>query len=253
MTDFNEGVELDELQPLAEQADPTPAATAPRASVPPVFAGTGCVSPAFNPAAQKEYYRFFFAGMVMLLGCLMPFGPDYAGVGYKTLGGAFYTLIAVGMLWSWWGAIATNKFSSNELKWVALATIPFVLQLLGLVKAFEAPAVAEWIARHEAGQAGPIAKNWGELFGALPAVFTGSDADSAMTVSNFFRAYGSGRVVLFFGALLAEVFLVMALVGGVSEVNAQKKAKVAEARARRGGGDGDGDAEGKKKGRGRRR
>jgi hypothetical protein len=232
-------LELDELQPMA--AAPADAGEPMRAAMP-----AGCIAPAFNPAADKEYYRFFFCGMIMLLGCLMPFGPEAGSAGYKSLGGAVYTLIALGMLWSWWGAIATNRFSGQNLKWVLLAVVPLLRELLGLMNAFEAPAVADFIAADQ----GPIAKTWGELFAAMPQALLASDADASRTVSNFFHNYGAGRIVVFFGALLAEVVFVLAIFSGAKEVQAQKKAKQAERSAARADGASGGGGD---KGRGRRR
>ncbi len=160
MTDENleelpELVPLDEdqaspsLDPASAGADPATAASvspstplpgAPGATaVSPVGAPRGAVpvlpAPAFNPGVDKEYYRFLFAGVIMLLGCMMPFGPEWEMAGYKTLGGAFCTLVSLGMVWTWWGAIGSARFGGQNLKWVGLALVVFILQLMNLLRA----------------------------------------------------------------------------------------------------------------------
>lgn len=178
-------------------------------------------APAFNPNADKEYYRFLFAGVLMLLGCLMPWGPEWSMAGYKTLSGAFFTLIAIGMIWSWWGAIATNRFSGSNLKWVGLSVVPLIVTIFNLIGAFEAPAVVDM---REAGAAMP--EGWGEFFsslsGSIPIM--GGEEEAGEKVSNFLRAFGGGQIVLFFGALYAELAFLLAVMGGAKHAKAQKSA-----------------------------
>lgn len=209
--------ELQELEPMSDLPADSPgseSAPAPRAAVPVLPA------PAFNPAADKEYYRFLFAGLVMFIGCMMPFGPDWTMNGYKTLSGALFTLIAVGMIWSWWGAIATGRFSGKNLKWVGLAVIPLVVQLMNLIGAFDEPAVRAAI---DGGQ--PIVQSWSEFFEAF---FDVKNQEAQLRAGNFVRNFGSGRIVLFLGALLAEVFMLLAVFGGAKAAKAQKAQRTAQ-------------------------
>ena len=235
MTDPGDIPELDELEPL-EEADAQPTPEGEKAAPPSVADRTlallsaGLAPPANNPNAEKEYYRFLFAGVVMFLGCMMPFGPEWGMSGYKTFGGAIYTLISIGMIWSWWGAIHRNRFSGTNLKWVLLALLPFFMQLVDLIFAFEQPAVID--AKNMATIAeGRCAQNWGDVFGNLFGMIRGTAGGHE--ASNFFRAFGPGKVVLFVGALLAEVAFMRAIVGGAKAAKAQKKARQAGTAGRR--------------------
>ncbi|MCC6670264.1 MAG: hypothetical protein IT458_04335 [Planctomycetes bacterium] len=211
--------DLEELQPLDEGA-----ASAPGAPQPPSVAEatlmvlrSGLPTPAFNPRAEKPFYRFLFAGVVMLLGCMMPFGPEWEMAGYKTISGALFTLISLGIVWSWWSAIHTTRFTLANLKWVLFALIPFVVELMNLIRAFDEPAVKDWIA-----QKGPtMPKDWADLMESLKGF---RDPTNGEKIGNFVRAFGSGKIVLMFGALLAEIFLVSAVMGGVKAGKAQKAA-----------------------------
>lgn len=220
--------DMPELEPMEEAAAaPEAAATAP-AQRPKGL--PGLAPPAFNPTADKEYYRFFFAGVVMFLGCMMPFGPEWDMNGYKTLSGAFFTLISLGMIWSWWSAIHTARFSGSNLKWVGLALLPFLIQVLNLIGAFDEPAVRDWIADESRN----MPSNWDELMSALGSINT---PEGSERFGNFVRAFGAGKIVLLFGSLLAEIFMIMAVMGGAKTAKAQKAAKMAE-RSSRGGGKG---------------
>jgi len=228
-----ETADIPELEPMAA-ATPTSAPQpvkiaipGPRASVP------GLAPPAFHPSADKEYYRFLLAGVIMFIGCLMPFGPEWGMSGYKTLSGAFFMLIAIGMIWSWWGAIHTARFSGRNLRWVALCIIPLVVELLNLVGAFNEPAVHDLVvaqssalaANPEARVAVPIATSWGEVFDGM---MSPKDPVATGKVGNFFRAFGTGKLVVFLGALLAELFMILAVFGGAKTAKAQKAAKASE-------------------------
>lgn len=235
MTDPGDIPELDELEPL-EDADAQPTAEGEQAAPPSIADRTlallsaGLAPPANNPRAEKEYYRFLFAGVVMFLGCMMPFGPEWGMSGYKTLGGALYTLISIGMIWSWWGAIHRNRFSGTNLKWVLLALIPFFMQLVDLIYAFETqPAVRDAMAKATLAE-GRCAGSWGDVFGNLLGMINGTTGGHE--ASNFFRAFGPGKVVLFFGALLAEIAFMRAILGGAKAAKAQKKARQAGAARR---------------------
>lgn len=225
--------ELQELEPADEPAT-TADGIAPNGDVPVVARPSGGIlgAPAFNPAADKEYYRFLFAGVVMLLGCLMPWGPEWEMAGYKTLSGAFFTLIAVGMIWSWWGAIATARFSGSNLKWVGLSMIPLIVSLFNIIGAFESPAVVDMASR---GKIMP--EGWGEFFGSIQKtipIMGASDADeAALKMSNFLRAFGGGQIVLFFGALYAEFAMVLAIMGGAKAAKEQKAARAQAGASRR--------------------
>jgi len=208
--------ELQELEPLEEAP---PAGPEPGLQPPPApRAAPGLPAPAFNPTADKEYYRFLLAGVVMFIGCMMPFGPDWTMNGFKTLSGALFTVIAVGMVWSWWGAIASGRFSGKNLKWVGLCMLPLIIEVMNLINAFDAPAV---IAMKASGA--PMPDDIGGFFGA----FFDMSREGQVKADNFVRAFGSGKIVLLLGALYAEIAMLMAVFGGVKAGKAQKKQRSA--------------------------
>ncbi len=243
--------ELQELEPMpdAPQPEPTPppAAAAPAGGPPPgmppqqgqpMRSGAVLGAPGFNPNADKEYYRFLMSGVVMFLGCMMPWGPEWSMAGYKTLSGALFTLIAIGMIWSWWGAIATARFSGANLKWVGLSLIPFIACLQAILTAFSSAAVTDFV---DAGKAMP--EGWGEFFSAMfdSLPLFGGDEVAGEKVSNFLRAFGGGQIVVFFGALYAEFAFFLAIMGGAKHAKKQKAEAAASGRgARRSGGGGGG-------------
>ena len=219
MSETGDTSQLEDLEPL-----PAPGAGAPAAM--PVALTGGMPAPAYNPAADREYYRFLFAGVVMLLGCLMPFGPAMAFVGYKTARGALTLLIAVGIVWSAWASIHHRRMIKGLLRWVTLALLPLVLGVVDLLLAFrDGGAVAAWV--RAAGPEHSIG-SWDELFGQLGNVLAPGDQ-----VGEFIRHFGSGRLVVFAGALLAEAFMVLAIFGGARKLQEQKAERRAAASARR--------------------
>ncbi len=210
---------LEILEPFEEAAPAGAAAGMPAMPGPTGPQAPGLPAPAFNPSADKEYYRFMFAGVIMFVGCMMPFGPEWDMAGYKTLVGAFGLIVSIGMIWTWWAAIHTAKFSGKNLKWVGLAFIVFLLQVLSLMTAFEQPAIANWDT-----SIGPIAKDWAEVFSGFARP---TDTELFAPSSNFFRAYGTGKIVLLIGSFLAEFYMIMAIFGGAKAAKTQKAAKVA--------------------------
>lgn len=201
--------QLDELEPLEDG----PLAAAPMMAAGP--APGGLPAPAYNPTADKEYYRFLFAGVVMFIGCMMPFGPQWQMAGYQTLRGALFLVIALGIIWSSWASISNRRMIKGLLRWVFLAMIPMALGIVDMIVAFrEGTAVHDWILL-----VGPEAaiENWGEFFDNIGNVLAPGDQ-----VGEFVRYYGSGRLVVFVGAVLAEVFMIMAVVGGAKKISQQK-------------------------------
>ena len=116
MTD-NDLASLEPLEPLAGAAP----AAAPQDPMAAQRAGLG--APAFNMyCADASMYRFLFAGVVMFVGCMMPLSAELSRAGYQTVSGGFYLLIAIALIWSWWGSIANNRASG--VKWVLAASLP---------------------------------------------------------------------------------------------------------------------------------
>lgn len=210
--------QLEELQPLDEMSE---------ASVPQPGAAMGGIlpAPAYHPMADKEYYRFLFAGVVMLIGCLMPFGPRPVA-GYMTVRGAVFLIIALGVVWSSWASIANRRMIKGLLRWVMLAMVPFAVGLIDVLKAFdEGTAVYAW--NQVVGEGEGIA-SWGEFFGEL-----GSAMQPGDKVGEFLMHFGPGRMMVFFGAFLAEFFMVMAVFGGAKKMKEQKAERRASAGSRK--------------------
>ena len=231
-----------ELEPLEESAmDPAPAAPAPAAgaSAMPVSMA-GMPAPAFGMRAQKEYYRFLFAGVLMFLGCMMPFGPELDQAGYKSLGGACFTVISLGIVWSSWIAITHGRFDLSTMRWLTLAVIPLWSTVWHLVKIFDEPAVKAYIAQTKAAHAVSTSGNklivvdsWAK-FGEYLAHF--KTPEYSEQVDNFLRAYGSGKIVLMIGSLLAVVYFLMGVMSGMKAGKAQKAAAESARAARKPGG-----------------
>ena len=227
--------ELEDLEPLEEAAvieQTTVVAGSPAAAEAALGGTRGLPPPALSMTAHREYYRFLFGGVVIVLGCLMPFGPEWEQAGYKTLSGALFMLIGIGMVWSMWGAIHTGRFA---MKWILLATLPFLIELLNLIFAFKEPAVAAWV---EAAKVNPdfhMPADWPDVFARIGGSFRigAKDPSNAAAVDNFFRAFGTGKLVVLLGALWTEVWLMLAIFGGVKAAKQQKGARSSAAAERR--------------------
>lgn len=213
---------LDELEPLEEIQE---GAVAAGASVMPVQINGGMPAPAYNPSADKEYYRFLFAGLLIVLGCLMPFGPSPVA-GYMSIRGAVFLVIGLGIIWSSWASIHHRRMVKGMLRWVFLAAIPFAVGIVDLLVAFnEGTAVARWIASQPEGQR---MTGWGDFFGGLGQILYPGDQ-----VGEFIRNFGPGRLMTFLGGTLAEVFMIMAIMGGAKKIKEQKAERRASAGSRR--------------------
>lgn len=249
--------ELQELEPLDEQPKPAPAGrgAAPAGAPMAVAAGGSPVlgAPAYNPAAGKEYFRFLFAGVFLFIGCMMPWGPHATeSVGYHSVGGAISLFIAIGLIWTWWGSIAFNRFRGGALLWVVAALIPLFAQVLELMNRpgeIQVPAIE---VNEETGTktlTGEFTEKGdygiGDFFGDYMDFQT---QVSQVRAQEFLRQFGAGRLVVFLGALWAEIAMLMAIMGGAKEAKNQKKAAVASRSAKTGG-----DAGGSAKGGARKR
>ena len=230
--DMSNSGDLPEMESMESTPDagavsePVATAPTPGAATPPPapmqVALSGMPAPAFGLRAQKEYYRFFFAGLIMFLGCLMPFGPEAELVGYKTLGGALFTLISLGIMWSSWIAITHGRFNMSNLRWLLCAFIPLTVMIYHLVMIFDEPAVQGYIAAN-AGDPSVI-QSWTELWDRVIHFRTTSFSNN---VDNFVRAYGTGKIVLMFGSLYAILLFFKGVGSGVKAGKAQKKASAA--------------------------
>lgn len=222
MTD-NDLASLEPLEPLTA----APAAAAQQDPMAAQRAGLG--APAFNMyCTDKAMYRFLFAGVVILVGCMMPVSAELSRSGMQTVSGGFYTLIAVALIWSWWGSIANNR--ATGVKWVLAAAIPLIAGVWYAV-AFD-PAAAHEAARAHGWLSADItySESIGALFGDIVSAL-GKDAEAAVRCEGFWRLYGPGNLFIMLGGLLAELGMVFGLTGGMKQnkqAAQEKRAKAAE-------------------------
>lgn len=217
--------DMPELEPLEEvaAAPSVDAQGATPVSLP------GMPAPVFGMRAPKEYYRFFFAGLLIVLGCLMPWGPQMDLVGWKTVSGGVCMIIGLMICWTSWVAIAHSRFGLNNMTWLILAVIPLIGQILNLVNAFELPAVKAYITSALQGpNAEYVIDSWGDLFKNLRGYIKKDVRGDE--IANFFRNYGSGKFFVLVGSVLAEVLFLMSLVTGAKR-GAQQKAQKEAARS----------------------
>jgi hypothetical protein len=195
----------------------------PRAGLPP---------PAWSATCRDAVpYRLLMCGVLMVIGCVMPFGADLQLAGYKTMGGAFFLFVGIGMVWTWWAAIHDNRTNGASVKWLLLCLVPLVTQVMDLI-AYD-PVEALSAAKLAGGIAGnaETCASWGVMFHQLGLALSGMEdaAVAAARVENFFRCFGSGRVFVLLGAALAVVFFGMGRVGSSRPAEAQRPLRAAAA------------------------
>jgi hypothetical protein len=123
----------------------------------------------FNPYCRdKSFYKFLFAGVVMFarLHDAVQRRPPRAG--YQTMSGGFYTLIAAGMIWSWWGRSPTTARAG--LKWLLFAAIPLIAQRHEPGRVSTRPTPRRWPPRAAGCTTARWLKysgSWKELFGDM--------------------------------------------------------------------------------------
>lgn len=228
MTDTSTPGELEPLAPLepldtgaAEVAGPgTDEATL-------MALRSGLGAPAFNPYCRdKSYYKFLFAGVLMIVGTMMPFSANTNVAGYQTMSGGFFLLIGIGMVWTWWGAIQNNRSTAASLKWLLLSALPLISGIMALV-AFD-PEAALKVAQ-EQGHVRPdaIISTWSTLFGeTITAARPGEGAvEPAIKVSTFWTVFGPGKFFVMLGGLLAELGFLGGILGGAKQNKQLKQQK----------------------------
>lgn len=176
---------------------------------------TGMPAPFFNVNAPKEYYRFLFGGILLVIGCLMPFDADWAHVGYKSTAGACCLLIGLGVVWSAWAAISTGMF---RMKWVLLAFLPMVWSLIHLITDGPFTSIA-----------GSAEFGWKQFF----ELWTDKNAEGRFRqMGNFLQHMGPGKIFICLGALMVEYTFIMGFFGGVKKMKEQKGQRPPSSRRR---------------------
>ena len=228
MTDTGSASDLASLEPL-EPLDGS--AQAAVADDPLASQRGGLPAPGFNLYCRdKSFYRFLFAGVIILVGCLMPFTAELSRAGYQTMSGGFFTLIAIGMIWSWWGSIANNR--PMGVKWLLFAMVPLISTIWTMATfdpaaAFEAARAANWVSADM-----PYSAGWSEMFRDMFSTLA-KNQEAPRKVENFWRLFGPGVFFVFLGALIAEVGFVLGVVGGARQNKQEQKAKQMAAAERR--------------------
>lgn len=226
MTDPAQPAELASLEPLEPLETGTASAAAGGGDDVLVQLTRGGLAPAFNPYCRDQaFYRFLFAGVMIVLGCLMPFTADASRAGYQYMSGGFYALIGIALIWSWWGAIAHNR--PKGVFWVGMCFVPLLAIVMNLV-AFDPMA-----ARATAIEMGWLkdlpatmpSASLGEMFADIGGALA-KKAEPAAKVEYFWRLFGPGQLFVFLGALLAEFAFIGGIVGGAKKNSAEKKAKM---------------------------
>ena len=239
MTDTGNELPLQELEPLDPAAGVAPEAieAAVASQMQSMSAGpsAGLPSPAFNPrCTDKSSYKFLMCGVLMLLGCTMPFSADLDLAGYKTISGAFFTFIAIGMVWTWWSAIHHNRATSSSLKWIGLCMFPLLTQTMNLINFDAAAASLQALSMKWVEGLPELEKGYGigRLFADM-GTGLGKDVDTAPAAAArcemFFRSFGTGRFFVFLGAFLTEIYFILGIVGGAKKNKEQKAARQAQA------------------------
>jgi hypothetical protein len=190
----------------------------------------GLGAPAFNMyCADASMYRFLFAGVVMFVGCMMPFSAELGRAGYQSLAGGFYLLIATALIWSWWGSIANNRASG--VKWVLAASLPLIITIMKLV-AFD--ATAEFEVASKLGWVNSEMTYSASLSEALGDMWKGRQLpDAAMKADGYWRLMGPGNVFILLGSVIAEAGLIFGLTGGMKQNKKAKQEKRAQAAERK--------------------
>jgi hypothetical protein len=236
MTDSGNLPELANLEPLepldAGGATGQPGATADAAAM---ALRASLPAPAFNPFCRDQtFYRFLFAGVLIVLGCLMPFGVDYQQVGYKTMSGAIYLVLGVAMVWTWWGAIHNNRSTTASLKWLLLCVVPLVAGIMSLVGYNPEEALAS-AQQHGFLPGDAQVSTWKTLVGDL---FTAGRPSSeaplaAMKAENFWRLFGTGKLLAMFGGLIAMMGFFGGIMGGAKKNKQDRQSKMMAAAERK--------------------
>jgi hypothetical protein len=235
MTDAANDNPREELEPLDPAAGVAPGAieAAVAAQMQNMSAqgpSAGLPSPAYNPrCTDKSSYKFLMCGVLMLLGCMMPFSANTEIAGYQTMSGAFFTFISIGMVWTWWSAIHHARTTSSSLKWIGLCMFPLLAQLMNLVN-YDAHKC--YVAATEGGWAmdlPSLAEAYGlkQLFADMGTALgkSGEAADAAGRCEAYFRCFGTGRFLLFLGALLTEVYFILGIVGALADPGRSPRAR----------------------------
>ncbi|MBZ0151431.1 MAG: hypothetical protein K8J09_07850, partial [Planctomycetes bacterium] len=230
MTDPGTAGDLASLEPLEPLDGGAPMGGQPSED-PLQHMRAGLPAPAFNLYCRdKSFYKFLFAGVLMFVGCMMPFSAELARAGYQSIAGGFYLVIAIAMIWSWWGSIANNRPSG--LKWLMFAALPLIAVLWNLVTFDAAAAHTQALAMGWLPTGITHSDSFGAMFKDVFSALAKSQ-EAADRASGFWRLFGPGQLFVGLGALLAELGFIGGIVGGAKKNKSDMKAKMMAAAERK--------------------
>jgi hypothetical protein len=222
--------DLSTLEPL----EPLDAAAPASAEDPLAAQRGGLAAPAYSMFCRdKTFYRFLFAGVLLLVGSMLPYNADSSRALYQTMSGAFYVLLGIAMVWTWWGAISNNRSTNASIKWLLFCMAPLIASLWNLASfdvetALQAAKARGWVHAEYVCSGG-----WKELFGDMFGGLFKRNVERLELAENFWRLLGPAHFFVALGALMAEVSFFGGVIGGAKQNKAEQKQKMMAAAERR--------------------
>jgi hypothetical protein len=170
----------------------------------------------YEPTTPKEFYRFFFCGLLLFMGALLPCGVE-GRLAINTMFGSLVAMLGMGVMWSMFKAIYTGRV---KLLWVVLTIIPLAITGFRIATAFMGDPKVEGTGAYL------MAANGVEGWGSLVEVF--SDTPPRWGVlRSFFWVVGFSNIFFALGSLLAWILLVGGVFSGVKHSKQQAAARAA--------------------------
>ena len=170
----------------------------------------------FEPTTPKQYFRWFFCGLMIFIGTLMPCGPDWGTMTIRTMLGGLFAIMGLGVMWNMWSAIYSGRF---KMFWILMLFIPIIIGVWRFTFALPAPEI---FAKYNAPT------NWNEFiqcFSSAPPNWQG--------VRNFFWVVGYGITFITLGSILAWVLLIFEMFRAKSHSKKKAAERGGERRSRR--------------------
>jgi hypothetical protein len=235
MTDTGTPSDLVSLEPLEPLDAASPASGPGGPGEDPLQAQrSGLPCPAYSMYCRdKAFYRFLFAGVLMLVGTLLPYGPEPGRALCQTMSGALIVVLSIAMIWTWWGALANNRSTNASLKWLLFCMLPLVAGIWNMI-AFDAVAALEMAKNYQwLPQNAEASENWKALLSDMFGGLVKRNPEWLTRAEVFWRLYGPGNMLVVLGALIAEIGFLGGVVGGAKQNKADVKAKQMAAAERR--------------------
>jgi hypothetical protein len=194
----------------------------------------GLPAPAFNPYCRdKTFYKFLFAGVLMLLGCMMPFSADYQ---QRRLQDDERRLLPADRAWRWsgrGGARSPTTARPGRPEVAPVRVVPLVAGIMSLV-GFDPEgagagdrAAARLAARRREGRS-PGRNLFGDIGSALA-----KSSEAALRVENFWRLFGTASCSCSSARLIARSASSAASSAAPSRTSSRPEAKMMAAAERK--------------------